>query len=551
MKSEFHTFIIWHHALEHAESILQIIQATDNLNVKQAYSIEWSADLFTNNMSRFYGKNLPPNSNKVEHCGTGPFVLLILEDMKPEYGYRLTSKGFSYLNTKLFDLKSISREAIGGGHRIHCSNNLTESKHDVLLLLHKTLDELVNELDSNEWDGSVLPIDIGMKGESGWNSLKEVFQVLNECLTYVVLRNFDVLPNEFYSGKHGDIDLLVENYDDCCYLLNAKPVFQEDYRVHNAVQIAGEEVRFDFRFLGDSYYETLWESEILHSRVMHQNGFYIPEPVNLFYSLLYHALVHKRAIAKDYTEKLTDLSNTLGFDPLNTAFFSNAQNSFPMLMKYLNARGYKVTKPKDHSVYFNATLFQTSSNDITDITGILEGAMQTKPFYHKKNQYFESKTWKVKLPDNTDIALKRVKLLNEAAAPLLAREYKILQSLNHKGIVRTLLEGEIDGDYIIATHWIDGYNMQEGFGKFEQEFPTRTAKENFWSELKNIVDYLHQHNIKHRDMWEKNIMIADRKPVLIDFGWSCFIGEDVYTPPELREPDDLKAMEALRKKLLN
>ncbi|MEP4191033.1 MAG: hypothetical protein ABJN51_08140, partial [Sneathiella sp.] len=69
---EIHLFIIWSKGRYAEQQILS--QAAEKFDVLQTYEIDWSAQHFSNNLSRFYGENLPKNSGKETHCGTDPFL---------------------------------------------------------------------------------------------------------------------------------------------------------------------------------------------------------------------------------------------------------------------------------------------------------------------------------------------------------------------------------------------------------------------------------------------------------------------------------------------
>ena len=96
-----------------------------------------------------------------------------------------------------------------------------------------------------------------------FKDLAHFFQVLNDNIKNVVLRNYETLPNEFDPTIHGDIDLLVEDLQKVVSLTNAKPVFKEPYRVAYMVSFESGDIQFDFRYVGDNYLDRRWESEIL------------------------------------------------------------------------------------------------------------------------------------------------------------------------------------------------------------------------------------------------------------------------------------------------
>ena len=87
-----------------------------------------------------------------------------------------------------------------------------------------------------------------------FKNLEHFFSVLNKNIKYVVLRNYETLPNRFDPAIHGDIDLLVEDLQKVVSLTNAKPVFDEPYRVAYLVSF---EQGDSFDYLG--FYKYLYE----------------------------------------------------------------------------------------------------------------------------------------------------------------------------------------------------------------------------------------------------------------------------------------------------
>ncbi|HRF28127.1 MAG TPA: hypothetical protein PL051_00590 [Candidatus Saccharibacteria bacterium] len=385
--SEVHLFILWEKARTHEKEILQDIK--EKFSIVRIYEVTWSKEAFSNNLSRFYGAKLPPNSNKEQHCGTGPFLAVIVEDTDPVYETHTTTKGDQHVNTKLFTSKALHREWTGGGHRVHGSNTVVEADQNLTLLFGKTGNQLLREVGSKRND-TYLPLAKNLEGYDGWQSLEHLLTVLNSTTPYVVLRNFDSFPHDYYAKDHGDIDLLVADYAEARYLLNATPVFKADHRVHFSARIANDEVRFDIRSVGDGYYDTAWQQEILESRVLNAKGFYTPSADNYVYSLLYHALVHKPAVAGDYAKKLfltaKNIGLSLGSKEFDTSVASKA------LVNFLLDKGYIFTQPRDKSVYVNMETVQLgkaagirfSKNRMTPLRNHLKKAKSRFKHYRVK-----------------------------------------------------------------------------------------------------------------------------------------------------------------------
>ncbi len=349
MKSELHLVIIWEKAAHYREEIIADLRV--HFEVLQVYEVVWSRERFSRNLSRFYGKKLPNGSEKETHCGTGPFTLIVFRDHKVNYGERKTSAGLVHVNTNVFDAKTSYRTWTGGGHKVHATNSQDETIHDLLLLLGMDLYQFESE-HSHTWDGSVEKLSTDLIGTQGWPNLESLFSVLNKLVKYVVLRNFDYLPVEYHIGDHGDIDILTDNYEDICHIANAQKVFRKGCRVHYTVDVNGQRIPFDFRYVGDGYYDTMWQRNILESRELSPHGIYVPNDENYFYSLFYHATVHKRKIATDYEERLQKLAHASGIE-IPSDIFEDHNKIRSFLWAFLQARGYEFTSPSDLSVFYN------------------------------------------------------------------------------------------------------------------------------------------------------------------------------------------------------
>lgn len=141
---ELYIFILWEKARSKEEEILADLKA--NFHVIQTLNIKWEKKVFSNNLSKFYGKNLPPNCHKEKEVGTGKFLLVILEDEEPLYQIRRTNSGDNIINVNIFDTKEMYR-AIIGGHNVHSSNTEEETEHDLKLLTGLDMAKIKSKLE--------------------------------------------------------------------------------------------------------------------------------------------------------------------------------------------------------------------------------------------------------------------------------------------------------------------------------------------------------------------------------------------------------------------
>lgn len=346
---EIHLFIIWSKATYEKKNILSDI--SNKFSVVDIYNITWSEEMFPDNLSRFYGQNLPKNSHKEKHCGNGTFTCIIVQDKNPIYDARQTSKGVRVVNTNLFDAKKLYRSWTGGGHKIHATDNIRETRLQLMLLVQKSYDSYMQSSSvsfvEKEYNSDLI-------GSAGWNSLIEVFETLNLTVNYVVLRNFESIEDEMDS-LHPDIDILTDDIESTISILNARKTSRKKYRVQYNVLIDNKYINFDLRFKGDNYYDINWQEDILSTRIR-ENFYYRPSAVHYYYSLLYHALLHKAKFGPDYARRLLDLRE-------DTSVISISVNSLKIsdllhnLQVFLDINKYNFTYPNDYSVYWNYQLY--------------------------------------------------------------------------------------------------------------------------------------------------------------------------------------------------
>lgn len=350
MKKELHLFIIWENARDKQNEILEDIK--EKFTVRKVYDMMWSKENFSNNLSRFYGTNLPKGSSKEEHCGNGRFLLIVVEDENPKYEQRETSKGPRIVNINMFDSKEKYRNMTGGGHKVHATNDEVETNHDLTLLLDKNKEDFLATIEEG-WDGSIEKLDKDLFGSEEWKTVKDMFYALNNCTRYAILRNYEVLPDEIYVNEHNDIDLICESKEDAGYVLNAVPVFSEEYRVHNKVKVEGKIAYFDLRYIGDNYYTKKLEERILNNRVYNEKGFYTLNKEDYFYTLIYHATIQKLDFRDDYKNRLKNM---------HIENFETDEDFIEGLKKWLIENEYPIERPIDKTVIFNKHIVNQMGN---------------------------------------------------------------------------------------------------------------------------------------------------------------------------------------------
>lgn len=341
---EKHLFIIWEKALFKKDEITDNIKHNFEVIFESFYC--WDKKTFSDDISNFYGTNLKNSKSKIKHCGNGPFYLIVVLDKNPRYKIRNTSNGFCYVNSNVFDKKLEFRKMVGGGHKIHATNNSNEYEIDIKKLFKNNWNDLKNIDISKD-------LKIKKQNDGRWKSLEDVFKFINETVEYVILRNFENLEGLIKNdiNQHPDIDILCEDTQKLANLIGAIKTSSIKYRKQYYLLIDNKKIFFDLRGVNENYYCYPFSKKILQDRLK-KNYFYVPNNEDFHYSLMYHAIIHKQQISLDYLNKLLEISkpkgNVLNF---NTYFFEK-------LTSFLQKMNFKIVEPLDLSVYFNEPLIK-------------------------------------------------------------------------------------------------------------------------------------------------------------------------------------------------
>jgi hypothetical protein len=256
--SELHLILVWHNALEQAERILA--DAEQNFTVCDVMRIHWTPERFSRNLTKFYDDDLPPGSDKEQHCGVGEFLLIVVEDDSPVHARRPVSRGGrERVSTKMHAAKARYREWTGGGHRVHTSLDSREFARDSFLLLGRQA-ERYRPGASARWDGTTFDVHADLVGTDGWDDVRQLARGLALTGPFVVLdRTAD------------GMSILVEDFWSATVMATgAKPV-EERYGRHEIV-VGGRPCTLELHEHGGGHLDPDWESDMLARRVRDGDG---------------------------------------------------------------------------------------------------------------------------------------------------------------------------------------------------------------------------------------------------------------------------------------
>lgn len=508
MVSELHLIVLWNNARYKEKEILEDVQK--HIKIRDVYEIQWTKEKVADNFSRFYGQKLPDKSFKEQECGTGAFLCLVVEDLNPTYDFVETSRGHEQVNLTLFALKEKYRSWTNGGHKIHTTNSIQETNHDASLMLGLNYEDLGKSLPP-KWDGQIKKINRDLTGCHGWKDLSEFFYTLNATINYAVLRNGEILPHQFKSDLHGDIDIITDNYTNICLITNTVPVFKETYRVHNVAIINNQKVYFDFRYLGDEYYCYQFEYDLLKHRYLNSNNIYMIDNEYLFYSLIYHALIHKQEVASDYFIKLHNLFEQLNYSEIYNIedYDSPFDLYFQMLEVFMKKNGYTYTRPNDKTVYYTKKLVEVNKlkNFLYDNYSLKNiHTIYTDKIANSHNTFL--------IADDSNNKL-FIKMCN--ISEFCKNEFyytKKLYEIDNQHFVKPIYYKECDEYGFVATKFTKNKPLAE---ILRTKDLSAKEKKVLIQDLYQIYKSLRKSNVVHRDIRPQNLINTETGLVLIDF----------------------------------
>jgi hypothetical protein len=305
--------------------------------IEQVLFVRWTPERVVENFQRFYAMVSGSAYQKYTEAGTMPFLFVLAMDPRPDYQYRIArGSGFKNVNVNSFDLKQVLRRQ--GGTSLHATNDQLEFRRDLMYLIGQPAADYHPPI----WDGeigSIPEIHRDIVAADGWQSLSQAFAVLNEAVPYVVLHNFQNLPERCDSGCHGAVDLLLCHAD-----AKNRTSSILDRNQRSSIEIGERKITFNLHAVEDFAFDPEWARHILRHRVM-VRGFYAPCPVDHFFSLLYHGHVHNPQISSGHLQTLMELAPQIGLDWVTSDWLNRPDKAASLLADWLKGNGYYLTRP--------------------------------------------------------------------------------------------------------------------------------------------------------------------------------------------------------------
>lgn len=303
--------------------------------------------------------------------------------------------------------------------------------------------------------------------------LRQFFSYMNDVdFKYVVMRNWENLPDNVETGIHSDLDLLVYDLD---HFLEIFPDLEPDYPLPRVrYKLTFDDGRFiylDARHVGDNYYPEGFQEAMLETREYNKLGFWTPNPIHHRIGLVYHVVHHKgvntypKYLCAENTEGIVI---PIAVSELFEALKQNEELAW--------------VEPDDPSVgRFNS--YQTGATSVVSNGG----------------------DW----VDKKQVRYKAYKL-NE-------NEERILNILN-------------------SRHFPKVISSEDGVLRIEHcgvSLGVDNLPEDYLDQFNEILNALDKAGVVHRDVRLDNLMLKDGIIKLVDFGWARLTSEDDGKHPDL------------------
>ncbi len=540
MSPEFHLFIIWSNARHEEEKILADIKS--RFQLLETIEIKWSSDLFHKNMCRFYGLDFRANGMDLKRRGNAPFLLVLVKDLSPKYETCLTSSGYSHININMLNSKERYRTWAGDPFVIHSTVTPVESRHNLAMLLGISVDDYLLTYNPDKTSqGNYRVIEQELIGEKPWASREQVFYILNETLSYVMLRDYKTHPKDL--GRESDIDLLVDesSLHAASYILNATKEFDAVLNTYMFNVIIKKE-SIPFHLHSYQYIPAKWLLNILKTKIKGKSGTFIPAIKDQFFLLVYQLYFLKLSVKAKYHRILEELSTEIYGDSQPKIFDVYLDKT----KKFLHDKNYQsfnsFYERQSTDIYYDLAKDHLSYLQLSDLTAYKVDLWKAD----KGAKFFLAKT---KTGQKVFIKF----LFN--GSKKVKKEFELLSFFNgkHPDLFPAphSYATSAHGYQFLITEFIEGeYLSKDIWGSLNQ-----TKKIKLLKSLESLLIAFSESGFIHRDLDPSNILITQNSKVyIIDYEYmidtrevvikkESYVDSDLTTLYLLGEPNNQAPLE--------
>ncbi len=343
-KRDLACFLLWERAREREKDILSILEK--RFKILGEYEVVWSHENIIDNLSRIYDKNSPQNAGvALAKVGRPPFKFILVEDSQPRYTWtKSVSRMIEPSNSDVISLKEEFRSWFPEKFQVHSSTNMDECLFQSALILG--VEQLEATISSEE--RVVMRLDKDLEGAHGWCSWEHLFRVMNYCGNYLLLSDPQELPEKLDSDTVSFLCDDLSRFMAAANIQGSKKVGER----HMLTIIGQKEYGVHTSVVGDGYFDTKWQMNMLARRESNR-GFFSPRLDDLFFFILYNALVHKQKVVDGSHTRLSGIAKEMQFGWYESGYACKTLPSFGILRGFMIPNGYCFSKPLDKRIKVN------------------------------------------------------------------------------------------------------------------------------------------------------------------------------------------------------
>lgn len=308
-----------------------------SFNIVDSVNIVWSDSKHLENSYRLFDNKLILKE----------FIIIIFEDKKPSY--HLTNNGHENKNITFIKSNTIKLKIS------HITNELSDFMRLATLIFGKH--ELLNIINGKK----VNDVSMDIVGSNGWVDFKQFIEIANMTTNWLVLRNFEYLPYDFFENDK-DVDMLCSDINLFTKTMNLTKWSWGIAAYQTSV--AGKNIPFDVRYIGDDYYDKLWEYDMLKNKQFTKDNVPRMNNINYFFSLIYHSKIQKTNIKSIYVSRILQLSEKINFTHYEKNLIYQDKEIATVINNFLLLNNYTYVKPLDISVPENEFILRYLDKEI-------------------------------------------------------------------------------------------------------------------------------------------------------------------------------------------
>jgi len=332
--------------------------------------------------------------------------------------------------------------------------------------------------------------------------LQDIFIELNEKnLPYVILRNEEIILNSYDKFNDLTIDVLISNEGkayldtilDKINLKNSNGFLVYQFEIG---EYQNQKLYINLRIISenDNLFNKKLINKILNNRIK-QDALYILNNNDKILYLIYSIVYFLGAGDNTYTKVIKELSSSSDLNLIKKQL-----NNISYLESLINEHNY--TKNDE-----NKDLVNYSFRYINPIQTVLQSRIlcwYEGTFYISRiYKYLENEKIIIQKQANKNIAKNEYDILSTLDSEYFPNVFDYKEDINFSSFKMKFIEGKTLGELKSLKNLLNNQEIKE-----------------FINHCFSILLELKSKNILHRDISPSNIILKNKKPVLIDFGWA-------------------------------